>query len=96
MRLAIIESCDGCGACCMVIGAPPFLDEIDLIPKDLQVLARAQKEAWVAAGEPEVPCPWLDLATRRCIHYEDRPNVCREYERGQEECLLARQARGIT
>lgn len=30
-------------------------------------------------GAAELPCFWLDLKTKRCKHYEFRPEVCRDY-----------------
>jgi Fe-S-cluster containining protein len=33
------------------------------------------------------PCIWLDLATKRCRHYDYRPRLCRDFELGGEDCL---------
>lgn len=33
------------------------------------------------------PCTWLDLETRMCKHHQYRPNVCRDFETGNAECL---------
>ena len=33
------------------------------------------------------PCTWLDLETRMCKHHQYRPNVCRDFETGNPECL---------
>ena len=43
----------------------------------------------------EMPCLWLDVATRRCRHYDWRPQVCRDFEVGQVWCLGFRRERGI-
>jgi Fe-S-cluster containining protein len=33
------------------------------------------------------PCTWLDLETRQCKNHLYRPNVCRDFETGNPECL---------
>jgi Fe-S-cluster containining protein len=33
------------------------------------------------------PCSWLDLETRMCKHHQYRPNVCRDFETGNPQCL---------
>ena len=38
-----------------------------------------------------MPCIWLDEQTRRCGHYDHRPQACREFEVGSEDCLAYRQ-----
>lgn len=40
------------------------------------------------------PCIWLDQETRRCLHYEHRPTVCREFERGGVHCRQWREIMG--
>ena len=37
-------------------------------------------------GLGEMPCIWFDLQTRQCRHYEHRPRICRDFERGTPEC----------
>jgi uncharacterized protein len=39
----------------------------------------------------DCPCLWFDLESGRCRHYEYRPEVCREFEVGGEECLRLRE-----
>ena len=63
------------------------------LPKDL-------KKAWLTHVENykrpnygdtldtfDGPCTWLDLETRMCKHHQHRPNVCRDFETGNPECL---------
>ena len=33
------------------------------------------------------PCSWLDVKTKRCSRYDERPQVCRSFPVGCEECL---------
>lgn len=41
---------------------------------------------------PETPCMWLDLETRKCRHYEHRPNICRDtLERNDAGCRTYRE-----
>jgi uncharacterized protein len=41
-----------------------------------------------ASDKSEGPCIWLDMETRRCKHYEHRPDVCREaVELGDGYCF---------
>lgn len=44
--------------------------------------------AWLVASRPkgERPCIWFDPATRACRHYDDRPNICRDFAMGSDGC----------
>jgi uncharacterized protein len=107
-ELPVIESCEGCGACCRVVTLPPFRrvfdeggeeawerlrwDRPDLRAEFLEA-DRARK----ASGEPSFgsPCLWLDLETGRCLHYDLRPRACREFALGGVDCLGARRRAGV-
>jgi uncharacterized protein len=106
-RLPVIESCDGCGACCQVVTCPPFYrvfdergeDAWERLKADLpDVLAEflADYQARRAAGGPffGTPCLWFDATSGRCRHYEYRPRACREFERGGGDCRDARRRAG--
>lgn len=41
------------------------------------------------------PCIWLDLQTRRCKHYDHRPQMCRDFEMGNPHCQRMRESYGI-
>lgn len=88
MTLPIL-SCDGCGGCCMEMRSPPFLrDETDARWKALSPAMQAEIQRRAMDGRDEyVPCWWLDIATRRCLHYDLRPDVCRDYQAGTDSCL---------
>ena len=85
---SIPASCDGCGACCMNESAPPYMpNELDVLPPALRSeVEKAQREPPVEKG-----CIWLDRKTLRCQHYEERPEVCRQFALAGEECLETRQ-----
>jgi len=106
--LNVIESCDGCGACCLVVTQPPFYqvfedegeeawerlkrDRPDLFA---DLLADGQRRR--ADGDPSygTPCFWFDVETRKCRHYEFRPHVCQEFEIGSFDCHDARRRAGM-
>jgi uncharacterized protein len=106
--LPVIESCDGCGACCLVVTRPPFYfvfedfgeaawerlqrERPDLIA-DLDADYRARR----AEGGPfyGTPCVWYDALSHRCRHYEYRPLACHEFEIGGDDCRDARRRAGI-
>jgi Fe-S-cluster containining protein len=94
-ELPVIESCDHCGACCMQVGHPPFTDEErQHVPYEL--LAEIDEHvAQLEGAEDTRACIWLDLETKRCLHYEQRPHVCRDFERGSTACGLIRWRFGI-
>jgi len=95
-------TCDDCGLCCEGIGSPvvlyatgadrssphPFRPEglpeslVEEIDRHFLGLYRGQ--------EPQARCLWFDVETRRCRHYEWRPQVCRDYELGGDACLSRR------
>ena len=83
-----VTTCQGCGICCTEQSLPPFLDEIDFAPPDLQrEVLEARKHEADFAGQP---CIWWDRETKKCKHHEDRPNICREFEVGGDCCLEIR------
>lgn len=64
------EGRPNCGACCLVVGRPPF--------------------AGYATDREGLPCTAYDPATRRCGIYPERPQMCRSFEPGGQECRAAR------
>jgi uncharacterized protein len=106
--LAVIESCEGCGACCRVVTSPPFRRVFDEGGEeawerlrnerpDLAEGLLAAERVRRASGAPSygTPCLWFDDATRRCRHYEYRPRACREFEVGSVDCRDARRRAGV-
>jgi Fe-S-cluster containining protein len=107
--LPVIDSCDGCGACCGVVRLPPFRryfdepggeegwDRLRWERPDLftQILEadRARRER----GESSTgsPCLWFDPDSKRCRHHALRPSVCREFAIGGVDCLDARRRSGV-
>ncbi len=86
---------DCCGACCSYMGAPPFDD--DNLPDDLPEDLRQQMlDYWLfnikgnlSREAQRTPCFWLG-EDGKCIHYEYRPKICRDFEVGSKRCLMFR------
>jgi Fe-S-cluster containining protein len=106
--LPVIESCDGCGACCQVVTHPPFYsvfrelgeaawERLKRERRDLVLEIVADYRRRRAAVEPlsGTPCLWYDADTRRCRHYDYRPLACREFVVGEDDCRDARRRAGI-
>ena len=94
-QLPVIESCDGCGACCREQCSPPFImtdPEFESLPDTIkQSYFAGLDELEASDWRDAVPCFWYDEQTRRCRHYEYRPEICREFDVGAESCLAWRQ-----
>lgn len=95
--LPLLESCDGCGACCRHLIVPPFQnrDEWDRlhVPPELidEFLPLWEVRFYLA----EQPCLWYDPETDRCRHYELRPQACREFEINSPSCMACREKWGM-
>src|SRR4051812_12499907 len=94
-KLPVIESCEGCGACCQVVTSPPFYHVFREIGEDawerlrrdrpdLLAELQADEQSRRANGGPSsgTPCLWYDPETARCRHYQYRPLACCEFEVG--------------
>ena len=84
--LPVIESCEGCGACCQVGTSPPFYrvfdenganawERLKRERPDLLAELLADYQARRAHGGPfyGTPCLRYDPQTRRCLHYQNPP-----------------------
>ena len=89
----------------MLVGSPPFLsDEWASVrltfPENLRdevdgYRANALRGVQTTHTAGEDPCIWLDLKTRKCMHYDLRPVVCRSFEIGEKDCCEHRKRVGI-
>lgn len=88
--LPIVESCDGCGArCCQYMRTPPFIwTQNDMPPEHLQAEILAAANQSLDERPDESPCIWLD--GEQCRHYDHRPQICRDFDRGCEHCVSLR------
>ena len=76
--------------CCREQTEPPYLPtELDVLPRELRrQIERHRPEPHADVGKP-AGCYWLG-ADGKCLHYDERPLVCREFEMGGEDCLTLR------
>jgi uncharacterized protein len=102
-------NCDGCSACCLTVGHPPFLLEVDNgvpVPiegadslADYQRLLAAPSEAQIAYltnhGAINSPCAWLNEKDSSCRYYDSRPEICRSFEVGGKWCSQFRELHQI-
>ncbi|HWE39673.1 MAG TPA: YkgJ family cysteine cluster protein [Isosphaeraceae bacterium] len=108
IHLPMIESCEGCGACCRVVTSPPFVRVFGAAGEDTWERLRWERPDLVAevladerdrraAGGPTfgTPCLWFDAGSDRCLHYDDRPRACRQFAVGGDDCRDARRRAGI-
>jgi Fe-S-cluster containining protein len=106
-----VLNCDDCGACCLHVGNPPGYgghvdgkgnwvwltasledsERLQSMPAALQEELRRNKDRGLA----DQPCHWFDLATRQCVHYDQRPEACRMFEVGEDDCVSLRKHHGI-
>ena len=87
------EACRRCGACCANVACPPFVpEEMAELPRDIRNVVD-----WFRGRDPDrgprvIPCYFLNIATRRCLIYEHRPQACREFKPGGQVCKELRWA----
>jgi Fe-S-cluster containining protein len=94
--------CDSCGACCKTF--PIFASEADAC-REPRLRAEAgllpvsyQTAQWKYRLHP-LPfletCCFLD-SDNRCSIYATRPDVCRRFAAGSEQCQQARERQGLS
>lgn len=95
VKLPVVTNCDGCGACCMSMGTPPFAGpgdpSWDALPEQLK--AEIKAEVFRPGRNYDGPCIWLENG--RCKHHAIRPMICREFEIGSPACLIWRDEHGV-
>ena len=80
-----LPACSGCGICChLVAELAPLVD--DHVPEEL-VVEHAGIRCMDQRGNGA--CVALDPVTRLCTIYERRPQVCRDFKRGESLCRTA-------
>lgn len=89
--------CHECGACCR-----EAFHTVELSPRD-PFVAKYPELVEEREGRLQLPrdngaCACLVKGKQGyvCTHYADRPRSCRDFERGSENCLLARRRVGLT
>ncbi|MFT5826603.1 MAG: Fe-S-cluster containining protein [Yoonia sp.] len=93
--------CTACGACCRsfpifasetdAVREPAIRNEARRLPEHLET----EDKAYQLFPLPfHTRCPYLK-DDELCRIYESRPNVCRRFEAGSEQCIEARRRQGI-
>lgn len=101
--------CTNCGLCCMHMRTPPFIGPTDPEFKALPPELKKELNEWLSTGQQSprfsylernhsdnVPCAWLNVASGQCLHYEHRPQICRDYEVGSQSCRTVRKEYNLT
>ncbi|MDB6095291.1 MAG: hypothetical protein JWM32_2853 [Verrucomicrobia bacterium] len=76
-----IPPCAGCGKCCHLL--VELDDRVDDVPEEL-VVEHSGVRCMDQHGDGA--CVALDPGTRMCTIYERRPQVCRDFNRGEALC----------
>ncbi len=85
-----VPICAGCGRCCHQV--VELVAGVDVVPEAM-VVEHDGLRCLEQRGDGA--CVALDPVTKLCTIYENRPRVCREFDRGGELCVqvLERMAR---
>jgi Fe-S-cluster containining protein len=60
---------------------------IKAMPEEAVAELRSYMSQLLSTDEPaDRVCIWLDRESKQCRYHEFRPSICREFERGSEEC----------
>lgn len=92
--------CATCFACCLYERHLP-IDQAKVEGRRLNesLMDAADLAAKALPADYEQPCIWLvieqdsidDGPCGKCLHYEQRPKCCRDFTKGGEACLAARE-----
>ncbi len=73
--------CTECANCCVEVDIPVNDNDIEILARKLKMSAENFKNKYISATvfgqEIQKPCPFLE--NKRCIHYNERPQICRTY-----------------
>jgi Fe-S-cluster containining protein len=85
--------CQRCGACCVNVGRPLFEpEEVSDLPPDIRHIVEWFEHRDPNRDEYVTPCYFFNMVTRKCLIYEHRPYVCREFKPGRQVCKELRRA----
>jgi len=83
-------NCDGCGVCCTSVGCPPFIDEeVNNLPAVLK--SQVIQLGYDSSHADKKACYWYDSTTKKCLHHEHRPQICKDFDAGGPICMIQRQ-----
>jgi hypothetical protein len=93
--------CDGCGACCGAFHIFASDSDVEREPRIARHARRLPASQETAEWKYQLfPLPFLQAcdfldADNRCEIYATRPDVCRAFAAGGNQCQLARERRGL-
>jgi Fe-S-cluster containining protein len=76
-----LPPCAGCGKCCHLL--VELSSGVDFVPEEF-VVEHSGVRCMDQRGDGA--CAALDADTNRCTIYEQRPQVCRDFNRGSDLC----------
>ena len=85
------DSCLGCKGCCTNMGVNILDSEDILFPIEMTqttITPKGRPLRWMKR-KTNGECIALDSDTGHCTIYSDRPQVCKDFERGLQDCLDA-------
>ena len=89
--------CRTCGACCREAFHTVEVGKREVFAqKHPELLTLIDGRLNLPRGEGSCACLTKDSAGYSCTAYLDRPRSCRDFERGSENCLLARRRVKLT
>ena len=96
-----LDECDGCGACCRTF--PIFASRDDaaregrIVDESRPLPVHLETPSWAFQLYPlpfHEACAFLD-GSCRCTIYPTRPDVCRSFPAGGDQCAQARALSGL-
>ncbi|WP_157665226.1 YkgJ family cysteine cluster protein [Mariniblastus fucicola] len=95
-----IEDCGSCGACCREGFDILTVTDDDPFKRLHPELVQLRDDGEHGVPRPDGLCVALDgdgeASPYRCRHYDSRPRNCRDFEVGEDGCLLARRRVGLS
>jgi Fe-S-cluster containining protein len=82
--------CNKCGYCCQTLILEASYEDGKREPRIftegmmLNLDDPLEERLWSLNGTQEFPCIYLDLKTNRCTIYKTRPQMCRDFEAGND------------
>lgn len=94
----IPERCEGCGACCHLV--VEIMEQDNDVPPELLAAHKFEgvdgyEVEYTMRRREDGACIALDPETRLCTIYENRPIVCRDFERGNYQCYQSVRDQGL-
>lgn len=102
MMATLRFECDGCGACCRTFSIFAARSDAEREPRiKTESLALPEHVEGPGFAYKLFPLPFLEAccfldSQDRCDVYATRPDVCRDFDAGSEQCQDARSRQGLS